>query len=196
MLSRNSKARFEMQATKWGETERIKDGVSSLHRGMHFVETFIDVIALAVNPLHFSIGRVAKSHSFPRLSIFVKRETNWSELWHHRESYIKRDSRWSSSSREGRGREGLCERIIQIENRSSNLRNRDLGWPSRTKFFLILINNAHHVRGFGVLRGTVSLSLSLHGRKTALWFYTCTRQIEISFAMEKMGNEISELWIW
>lgn len=119
----------------------------------------IDVIALAVNPLHFSIGRVAKSHSFPRLSIFVKRETNWSELWHHRESYIKRDSRWSSSSREGRGREGLCERIIQIENRSSNLRNRDLGWPSRTKFFLILINNAHHVRGFGVLRGTVSLSL-------------------------------------
>lgn len=60
MLSRNSKARFEMRATKWGETERIKDGVSSLRRGMHFVETFI-VIALAVNPLHFSIGSFGRS---------------------------------------------------------------------------------------------------------------------------------------
>lgn len=64
MLSRNSKARFEMRATKWGETERIKDSVSSLRRGMHFVETFIDVIALAVNPLHFSIGRVANRTRF------------------------------------------------------------------------------------------------------------------------------------
>lgn len=161
MLSRNSKARFEMQATKWGETERIKDGVSSLLRGMHFVETFIVYRRNCFSGQSFAFfdRTRRKSHSFPRLSIFVKRETNWSKLWHHRESYIKRDSRWSSSSREGRGREGLCERIIQIENRSSNLRNRDLGWLSRTKFFLILINNAHHVRGFGVLRGTISLSL-------------------------------------
>lgn len=168
MLSRNSKARFEMRATKWGETERIKDGVSSLRRGMHFVETFIVYRRNCFGGQSFAFfDRIVRS-------IFVKRETNWSELRHHRESYIKRDSRWSSSSREGRGREGLCERIIQIENRSSNLRNRDLGWPSRTKFFLILINNAHHVRGFGVLRGTISLSLSSRSKNGALVLHVYT----------------------
>lgn len=177
MLSRNSKARNSKCGPR---TERIKDGVSSLpaeecifRRGVYGDhDCSIDAIALTF----FDRGAWTIAVNYDH---------------HHRESYIKRDSRWSSSSRveedvAEKDREELCKLKIGRAICVTVI----LDGRLEQKFFLILINNGHHVREFGE---EPSLSLSLHGRKTTLWFYTCTRQIEIMFRNRWDGKR--DFWI-
>lgn len=91
---------------------------------------------------------------------------------HHRESYIKRDSRWSSSSR---GEEDVAEKdreeLCKLKIGRAICVTVILDGRLEQKFFLILINNGHHVREFGEVP---SLSLSSRSKNDALILHVYT----------------------
>lgn len=158
MLSRNSKARNSKCGPR---TERIKDGVSSLpaeecifRRGVYGDhDCSIDAIALTF----FDRGAWTIAVNYDH---------------HHRESYIKRDSRWSSSSR---GEEDVAEKdreeLCKLKIGRAICVTVILDGRLEQKFFLILINNGHHVREFGEVP---SLSLSSRSKNDALILHVYT----------------------
>lgn len=181
MLSRNSKARNSKCGPRTG-----RDGKD---QGRRFL--------VAGRGMHFSSRRLRCDHdcSIDAIALTFFDRGAWTIAvnydHHHRESYIKRDSRWSSSSR---GEEDVAEKdreeLCKLKIGRAICVTVILDGRLEQKFFLILINNGHHVREFGE---EPSLSLSLHGRKTTLWFYTCTRQIEIMFRNRWDGKR--DFWI-
>lgn len=162
MLSRNSKARNSKCGPRTG-----RDGKD---QGRRFL--------VAGREMHFSSRRLRCDHdcSIDAIALTFFDRGAWTIAvnydHHHRESYIKRDSRWSSSSR---GEEDVAEKdreeLCKLKIGRAICVTVILDGRLEQKFFLILINNGHHVREFGEVP---SLSLSSRSKNDALILHVYT----------------------